>query len=37
VAGPVFRQISDYVYAYDLGLNDKIKIPEKEAKTEIPG
>jgi cell division protein FtsI (penicillin-binding protein 3) len=37
VAGPVFRQISDYVYAYDLGLNDKIKIPEKDAKTEIPG
>jgi cell division protein FtsI (penicillin-binding protein 3) len=37
VAGPVFRQISDYVYAYDLGLNDKIKLPDKEAKTEIPG
>ena len=37
VAGPVFRQISDYVYAYDLGLNDKIKLPETEAKNEIPG
>jgi cell division protein FtsI (penicillin-binding protein 3) len=36
VAGPVFRQISDYVFAYDLGLKGKIKLPETEARTEIP-
>jgi cell division protein FtsI (penicillin-binding protein 3) len=37
VAGPVFRQISDYVYAYDLGLNGKINLPETETRPEIPG
>jgi cell division protein FtsI (penicillin-binding protein 3) len=37
VAGPVFRQISDYVFAYDLGLKGKIKFHETDEKPEIPG
>jgi cell division protein FtsI (penicillin-binding protein 3) len=37
VAGPVFRQISDYVYAYELGLKGEIKIKKSEHDPEIPG
>ena len=37
VAGPVFRKISDYVYAYELGLNEEIKLPETKIENDIPG
>ena len=37
VAGPVFRQISDYVYAYELGLNDEIELPVSKIENDIPG
>jgi cell division protein FtsI (penicillin-binding protein 3) len=37
VAGPVYRQISDYVFAYNLGLKGEIDLPKIESKTEIPG
>jgi len=37
VAGPVFRQISDYVYAYELGLKDEIKVKKPKHDPEIPG
>ena len=37
VAGPVFRKISDYVYAYELGLNEDIKLPETKIDNDIPG
>jgi len=37
VAGPVFRQISDYVYAYQLGLNDEIELPVAKIENDIPG
>lgn len=37
VAGPVFRQISDYVYAYELGLNENIDLPRADIKNDIPG
>ena len=37
IAGPVFRQISDYVYAYQLGLNEDIDLPQTEIKNDIPG
>jgi cell division protein FtsI (penicillin-binding protein 3) len=37
VAGPVFRQISDYVYAYELGLNEEIELPYTKIENDIPG
>jgi cell division protein FtsI (penicillin-binding protein 3) len=37
VAGPVFRQISDYVYAYELGLNEEIELPYAKIENDIPG
>ena len=37
VAGPVFRQISDYVYAYELGLNEEIYLPVARVENDIPG
>jgi len=37
VAGPVFRQISDYVYAYELGLNEDIELPQPKIDNDIPG
>ena len=37
VAGPVFRKISDYVYAYELGLNEEIELPETKIENDIPG
>lgn len=37
VAGPVFRQIADYVFAYDLGLKGKLKFHVADDKPEIPG
>lgn len=37
VAGPVFRQISDYVYAYELGLNEDEDLPVSKIENDIPG
>ena len=37
VAGPVFRQISDYVYAYELGLNEEVELPVAKIENDIPG
>jgi len=37
VAGPVFRQISDHVYAYELGLDENIKLPIIKLENDIPG
>jgi cell division protein FtsI (penicillin-binding protein 3) len=37
VAGPVFRQIADYVFAYELGLNDEIDEPYAKVENDIPG
>jgi cell division protein FtsI (penicillin-binding protein 3) len=37
VAGPVFRQISDYVYAYELGLNEDEHLPVAKIENDIPG
>jgi cell division protein FtsI (penicillin-binding protein 3) len=37
VAGPVFRQISDYVYSYELGLNEDVKLPVIKIENDIPG
>lgn len=37
VAGPVFKQISDYVYAYELGLNEDVKLPKTKIENDIPG
>ncbi len=37
VAGPVFRQMADYVVAYDLGLKGKIEMAESDNQHEIPG
>ena len=37
VAGPVFRQVADYVYAYGLGLNGEYDIPKPHHEPEIPG
>ncbi len=37
VAGPVFKQISDYVYAYELGLNEDIDLPVTKIENDIPG
>ncbi len=37
VAGPVFRQISDYVFSYDLGLKGKVKYRGPDEKPDIPG
>ena len=37
VAGPVFKQIADYVYAYELGLNDEFERPGKKVAEDYPG
>lgn len=37
VAGPVFKQIADYVYAYELGLNEDVKLPVHKIENDIPG
>jgi len=37
VAGPVFRQISDYVYSYELGLNQDVDLPVPKIENDIPG
>jgi len=37
VAGPVFRQISDYVYAYQLGLDEDEDLPFAKIENDIPG
>ena len=37
VAGPVFRQISDYVYAYELGLSEDENLPFAKIENDIPG
>lgn len=37
VAGPVFKQIADYVYAYEMGLNSDFEYPGTEMKEEYPG
>lgn len=37
VAGPVFRMISDYVYAYQLGLDEDEDLPQPEIAMDIPG
>ncbi len=37
IAGPVFRQISDYVYSYELGLNEDEELPFKKIENDIPG
>jgi len=37
VAGPVFKQIADYVYAYGLGLNEDVKLPITKIENDIPG
>ncbi len=37
VAGPVFKQIADYVYAYDLGKNEDFKYPGKDIPEDYPG
>ncbi len=37
VAGPVFRQIADYVYAYELGLNDDFEHSGTKVAEDYPG
>lgn len=37
VAGPVFRQIADYVYAYGLGLNKDFEYTGPEMAEDYPG
>jgi cell division protein FtsI (penicillin-binding protein 3) len=37
VAGPVFRQISDYVYSYELGLSEDEDLPMATIENDIPG
>ena len=37
VAGPVFRQISDYIYAYELGLDEDVELPYTKIENDIPG
>ena len=37
VAGPVFKQIADYVYSYELGLNEDVKLPRHKIENDIPG
>lgn len=37
VAGPVFKQIADYVYAYDLGLKKDFKYKRPELAEDYPG
>ena len=37
VAGPVFKQIADYVYAYELGLSEDVKLPIAKIENDIPG
>jgi len=37
VAGPVFKQIADYVYAYELGKQEDFDPPRREIKEDYPG
>jgi len=37
VAGPVFRQIADYVYAYELGLHEDFEYKRKKIDEDYPG
>ena len=37
VAGPVFKQIADYVFAYELGSNDDYKYSDPKIKEDYPG
>lgn len=37
VAGPVFKQIADYVYAYELGKEEDFDPPRREIKEDYPG
>ena len=37
VAGPVFRQIADYVYAYELGLREEFEPAKKKVEPDYPG
>lgn len=37
VAGPVFRQIADHVYAYEIGLKGDYRKPEEEHEPDYPG
>jgi cell division protein FtsI (penicillin-binding protein 3) len=37
VAGPVFKQIADYVYAYELGKSGDFNYPVTEVKEDYPG
>ncbi len=37
VAGPVFKQIADYVYAYEMGLNSDFEYHGAEMKEDYPG
>ncbi len=37
VAGPVFKQIADYVYAYELGLSEDVDLPRPKIENDIPG
>jgi cell division protein FtsI (penicillin-binding protein 3) len=37
VAGPVFKQIADYVYAYELGKDNDFNYPVSEVKEDYPG
>ena len=37
VAGPVFKQIADYVYAYELGVNEDFEHPGKKIAEDYPG
>jgi len=37
VAGPVFKQIADYVYAYEMGLNTDYEYQGPEVKEDFPG
>lgn len=36
VAGPVFKQIADYVYAYELGLSEDADLPRRKIENDIP-
>ena len=37
VAGPVFRQIADYVYAYELGKDQEFEYHGKKVREDYPG
>jgi cell division protein FtsI (penicillin-binding protein 3) len=37
VAGPVFRQIADYVYAYELGKDNELKNVGPKVEEDYPG